>query len=558
LLRLGGVGVTLLASGGLGTLLSSCTASVAPAAAPMAEAAPASESAAPADLELALTAGASTASILPGGETRVWRYAGEVLSGDPAGLQTLPDSYLGPIIRTAQGQRVRIRFHNELAEESIIHWHGMIVPHEMDGHPQDVVGPGETYSYEFDVQNRAGTYWFHPHPHGRTGPQVYNGLAGLLLVSDPEEAALNLPGGEYDIPLVIQDRLFDAENQFVYPAGDVTGDADPQSGRGMGGGMMGGMRGGRMQRGRGNMHQGMMAQMMGMLGDRILVNGKPDASLSVANRAYRLRLLNGSNARIYKLGWSDGTPLTVIASDGGLLERPVQKPYVMLAPGERVELWADFSPYAVGTQLQLQSQAFSGVEMGGMMGMMGNSGLPNGAPFPVLTVNVEREAEQNATLPERLSAIERLRADEAANAENPYQIALLMQQMTWTLNGRTFDMHGVAQEEQVQLGDLVLWEFANLPGQGMMADFMAHPMHIHGVQFQVVEREVDPNYRAGWESVRAGYMDEGWKDTVLVMPGERVRVIMRFTQPGLFLYHCHNLEHEDMGMMRNYLVTNAV
>jgi FtsP/CotA-like multicopper oxidase with cupredoxin domain len=497
-------------------------------------------------VELALTAAAATASILPGAATRVWRYTGEVLRGDERVLQTLEDSYLGPILRLKRGQKVRIHFRNELPEESIIHWHGMLVPDDMDGHPRNEIGQGETYLYEFDVENRAGTYWFHPHPHGRTGPQVYNGLAGMLIVSDDEEVALGLPGGDYDIPLILQDRLFDADNQFVYPVETAAANRGGHGGHGgMGGGMMqGGM-------------EGMMAQMMGVLGDRILVNGRPDHALSVATRAYRLRLLNGSNSRIYKLAWSDGTPLTVIASDGGLLEQPLQKSYVTLAPGERVDLWVDFSSYAVGTQLQLQSLEFTGVEAGEMEmmdGMMGLEPLPNGAAFDLLTVQVEREEAETQTLPERLSTVDRLDPAAAVNADAPWRIDLFMQDMAWTLNGRVFEMQEVAQEEQMPLGELNLWEFANLPGQGMMADFMAHPMHIHGVQFQVVDRQVDAQSRPGWQSLSEGYVDAGWKDTVLVMPGERVRLLMRFVHPGLFVYHCHNLEHEDMGMMRNYRV----
>lgn len=545
-LRLGGTGMALWASGAAGALLSSCAQPVEPAAEPAAAEPASSESESAADLAVALTAGASTASILAGGDTPVWRYEADVLAGDEAKVQTLDGSYLGPILRVEQGERLQVDFRNQLEEESIIHWHGMIVPEEMDGHPRTVVGPGERYPYEFRVQNRAGTYWFHPHPHGRTGPQVYNGLAGLLLVSDAEEAALDLPRGEYDIPLVIQDRLFDADNQFVYP---VENPVDAAGG-GRGSGMMGGMQHGGMMRGG---MDDMMAQMMGVLGDRVLVNGQVDPTLSVATRAYRLRLLNGSNSRVYKLGWSDGTPLTVIGSDGGLLEASLQKPYVTLAPGERVELWADFSRYAMGTQIQLRSLEFAGIEAGGMMEM---SALPNGAAFDVLTVRVDQEEAETLALPERLSTIERLRVDEAVNAENPRRIELFMQQMVWTLNGRTFEMEEVAQNEQVPLYALELWEFVNLPGQGMMADFMAHPMHIHGVQFQVVARAVDPAYRSGWETLRAGFVDEGWKDTVLVMPGERVRVLVRFTEPGLFLYHCHNLEHEDMGMMRNFRVAS--
>ena len=492
------------------------------------------------DLELALVARPETAAILPGAETQIYRYASVVLQGDADAVETL-NGYPGPIIRVNRGHKIRIHFRNELAEESIIHWHGLVIPEAMDGHPRFAIAPGETFVYEFEVENRAGTYWFHPHPHGLTGSQVYNGLAGLFIVSDEEEAALDLPAGAYDIPLVIQDRLFDNDNQFVYTAA-----SDGANGGMMGRGRMGGMMGGGMD--------SMMAQMMGQRGDRILVNGAPDAVLDVATQAYRLRLLNGSNSRIYKLAWSDDTPLTVIGSDGGLLAAPQQKPYVTLAPGERVELWADFSGYPVGTELQLRSLAFSAFEMGGMMMDMGQDALPSGAPFPVLDVRVASAAQEMQTLPSRLSTIAPLEPDAAFNVANPYVVALFMQNMQWTLNGRTFEMQEVAQEERMPLGELALWRFENQPGRGMMADFMSHPMHLHGVQFQVVERAVDPDYRTGWETLADGFVDDGWKDTVLVMPGEAVTVLMRFTQPGLFVYHCHVLEHEDMGMMRNFEV----
>jgi FtsP/CotA-like multicopper oxidase with cupredoxin domain len=157
-------------------------------------------SAAPADFEIGLTAGQTQVKLFKGQPTQVWSYQGKVLAGDPKSLQALPDSYLGPIIRARKGQQVRVRFTNNMPEESIIHWHGLRVPDDMDGHPRYAIGPGETYHYEFPVVNRAGMYWYHPHPHGLTGPQVYGGLAGLFIVADDEEAALGLPSGEYDVP----------------------------------------------------------------------------------------------------------------------------------------------------------------------------------------------------------------------------------------------------------------------------------------------------------------------------------------------------------------------
>jgi FtsP/CotA-like multicopper oxidase with cupredoxin domain len=470
----------------------------------------------------------------------VWTYRGTVLKGDPAALQPLPGSHLGPILRVRRGQRVRIRFANDLPEPSIVHWHGLHLPDDMDGHPRHAIGPGGSYTYEFEVLNRAGTYWFHPHPHGITGPQVYKGLAGLFLVTDAEEAAAGLPTGEFDLPLVIQDRTFDGGNQIVYLPG------------------------------------GMMDRMMGVLGDRVLVNGRPDFVLAVATRPYRLRLLNGSNSRIYKLAWEDGTPLTVIATDGGLLERPVQRDYLTLGPGERAELWADFSGRALGAELRLHSAAFAGAEAGDM-DMGRRSALPDGTAFTVLRVRVDRRSSDRQPLPERLSTWRRYRVEEAVNATRPRMFTLAARGMGWTINGRTFEMEAVAEDERVKLGALEVWELVNTPGRMMMAgggmghggghaghggpamgahtEEMAHPMHIHGLQFQVVGREVRPELAAHWETVRGGYVDEGWKDTVLVMPGERVRLLLKFEDfTGLYPFHCHNLEHEDLGMMRNYRV----
>ncbi len=462
------------------------------------------------EVEIALKAVKGEMQILPGKATKVWRYLAEVLNGPAESLKVIPDSYLGPIFNLKKGQTVRVHFTNELREESIVHWHGLHVPVEEDGHPRLAIKPGETYVYDFTVLDRAGTYWYHPHPHGRTGPQAYYGLAGLFMVTDEEEIAPDLPSGDYDLPLVIQDRLFDGDNQLVY--------------------------GGR----------GMMDQMMGFLGNRVLVNGLPDFTLPVATRPYRLRLLNGSNSRIYKLGWDDGTSLTVIATDGGLLEKPIQKDYVTLAPAQRVELWVDFSERPVGEQLRLVN-------------------LPSAAPdsgvlFPIMTVRVEREESASIQLPDRLSTHNLRDEADAVNRRSPREFSLAMGMgMGWTINGRTFEMTATARDEVVKLGDLEVWQFNNQAGsgRGMMGGGMAlpHPMHVHGLQYQVIERKISSVGRSAWDTLSDGFVDEGWHDTVLVMPGEQVKVLLKFEDfTGLYLYHCHNLEHEDMGMMRNYLV----
>ncbi|MBZ0294523.1 MAG: multicopper oxidase domain-containing protein, partial [Anaerolineae bacterium] len=192
----------------------------------------------------------------------------------------------------------------------------------------------------------------------------------------------------------------------------------------------------------------------------------------------------------------------------------------------------------------------------------------------VLKVNIVQESTEALTLPERLSTIERYALSDALNAAAPRTFEIAMINEVWSLNGRSFEMDAVADDEIVQANTLEVWEFVNvvngdemggmgnMPGHNMGSndevmteDQMAHPMHVHGVQFQVLERIVDDAFREGWETVSAGYVDEGWKDTVLLMPGERVKLLMRFgNDRGLFVFHCHNLEHEDLGLMRNYQV----
>ena len=482
-------------------------------------------------VEIGMKAVAASVSLQSGAPTRVWHFEGKVLRGGSSSLQVMDNSYLGPIIRVRRGQTLRVHFTNGLPEATVVHWHGMLVPAAMDGHPRNAIGPGRTFVYEFEVKNRAGTYWYHAHPADRTGPQVYLGLAGLLLVSDEEEDRARLPADEFDVPLVLQDRTFDSDNQLIY------------------------------------LPDGMMNRMTGFLGDTVMVNGHHDFELSVAATAYRLRLLNSSNSRIYKLAWDDGSPLTIIGTDGGLLEQPVQRKYVTLAPAERVELWTDFSHLQVGAKLKLQSLEFSVPAMGMMQSA---ASLPNGAPLSVLTVSVTKRGDDkqivNPILASRLSNITRLRATDSINNEAPRTIRTAMGHMKWLLNDRTFGLEEVAEDEKVRLNTQETWLLDNdsaagggmvmMGGMGMMSGMkMPHPIHIHGVQFQVVERKVSPAFQAYWNTLGPGYIDEGWKDTVLVMPGERVTLLMRFADyAGMFLYHCHNLEHEDTGMMRNYLI----
>lgn len=490
------------------------------------------------DVHIELRAIRDEVTLRPGKPTAVWRYLGRLIAGDAAALQMEGGTYLGPTIRLSRGQRVRIELSNELPEATTIHWHGLHVPDDMDGHPRHAVAPGGRYIYEFTVLNRAGTYWYHAHPHGRTGSQVYRGLAGVLLVSDDEESTLALPRGGYDLPLVLQDRTFDADQQLVYPASDESNTM--MNGGGMHGGAM-------MSR---SAMANMMARMMGVLGDELLVNGRLSKDLEVLPRAYRLRMVNGANTRTFKLAWSDGSPLTVIGTDGGLLDRPLEREYLMLAPAERVDLWVDFGRWAPGAQPVLRSLAFDG----GMT--MGGSRLPDGSRFDVLKFAVLRGDRSAAREPpQRLAHLPGAQPQSAINAGLPKVFDLTMRMMAWGVNGRSFNMLQASPEETVKLGTHEIWEFRNEGQDSMMGMVMAHSMHIHGVQFRVLKRQVSSSFAAAYRRVSAGLVDEGWKDTVLVMPGERVQVLVGFVDyPGLFLYHCHMLEHEDAGLMRNYLV----
>ncbi len=475
------------------------------------------------DVDLVLTAAPDEVVLLPGRPTPVWRFTGQLTKGPADTLQTIPGSYLGPVIRLRRGQKVRVRFANKLPEPSIVHWHGLDVPENADGHPRLAVSGGKEYVYEFEVTNRAGTYWYHPHPHMRTGAQVYQGLAGMLIVRDDEEDALGLPSGENELLCALQDRTFDGQNQLVFHGGS------------------------------------MMEMMNGFLGDKVMVSGRPQPTTEVDAAWQRVRLLNASNARIYKLAWSNEAKMVVIGGDGGLLEHPVTQQVLTLAPGQRADVLLDLTALSAGTEVHLNSQGYPEddagvVGRGGMGGMRGGGGrglsssTPNGAPLRVMTLRTRARKGPVFRVPERLSSFD---SSWSPSGDIPVRrVPLTFQRMEWSFGGRTFEMADVAADETVRAGSTAYWQFENLANpMGMQA---AHPIHIHGRQFRVVARTGVGTAN----TLSPGIVDAGWRDTVLVLPGETVRVHVTFTRhPGLYLYHCHILEHEDMGMMRNFRVT---
>lgn len=443
------------------------------------------------DAEINLTASPMEVSLLPGNKTNMLCLNGSVVKGDSHFLKS-SQGYLGPSFEVRRGERIKVNFKNNLSEASIIHWHGLDLPEAQDGHPSYAIEPNESYTYDLEIHNRAGLYWYHPHPHGRTGYQVYHGMAGLFVVRDNEEDKLNLPAQENELFFVLQDRHFDENNQLIYV----------QSGHDI---------------------------MMGKVGDKLLVNGSLDRERKVAKEAYRLRFLNGGNALTYRLQWSDGKPVKLIGTDGGLLEELTDRDSVLFSPGERIDLLVDFSDKNIGDEVELQS-----------IPLVDNS---SSQPFTVYKFKITKEGVKNFDMPTQLSVIKKIESNEAVNIDSPKVFKLAPKAgVGWTIDDLGYEMNNIRPKERVKLGTTEIWEF-DLTNAGMV-----HPMHIHGSQFQVLERIPGPYSK---DIV----FDGGWKDTVAVLPGDRVRIIKRFHDfEGKFLFHCHILEHEDHSMMRDFLV----
>lgn len=421
---------------------------------------------------------------------------GEMLKGQTTSLLSYREGLLGPVIKAANGETLSVQLQNNLTEKTNIHWHGLILPENMDGHPKDVFASGESFDYVLPIQQRAGTYWYHPHPHGTTAKQVFMGLAGMLIVTDEEETMLNLPSGESEIPIIIQDKRFAGTTLDYSPSADEI--------------------------------------MTGYLCEQILVNGIFSPYASVTKGWQRLRLLNGSTARVYNLALTDGIPFYVIGSDGGLLASPETASSIMLAPGERADVLVDFSALPLGKEIYLVSNAFSEFNAQGRQG------------FRIMKFKIEQSTSDRFTLPTHLSSLQSIPISSASRTRM-FDIATLVtggmggmgNMGRHSINGKTFDMERI--DETVEAGTTEIWEFDNSMGDEI------HPMHIHGVQFQVLER------MGGRKKLIA--TEKGWKDTVLLMPGEKVRLIMTFPNyTGTFVFHCHNLEHEDDGMMLNYKI----
>jgi blue copper oxidase len=491
------------------------------------------------DLPVRLTAQKERVEIVPGKSSEIWAYRAE-RDGK---------TYVNPTFRVQKGKEFSAEFANDLDEETTVHWHGLHVDWRMDGHPFLPVAPGSTFHYEFPVQDRGGTYWYHPHPHGGTARQTYAGLAGFFLVEDEEQQRLDedldLSLGETDIPLLIQDKILDESGNFVY---------EPDA----------------------------MAVDMGYEGDVILVNLTPTPYLQVSTRIYRFRLLNGSNARTYRIAFTKAgeeelLPYQIIGTDGGLLDRPQAARESFLSPGERIDVLLDLMAFEMGEELVLKSLPFDpmhrehDMDMGGDMDHMGQmdhmdmghhhmhhqmgpARLPDGSEFYLLKLLVKEKTDSPRSVPESLSEIPQPDLGEADTRAITISMTMDEQGMRWLINGKTHTMDEFPIE--VQRGAKEIWEIHNDEKS------MPHPAHLHGFQFQILERAGTPEQVAHLAVDEKGRLitDIGFKDTVLLWPGETVKCVMDFSHgfegEQIYMFHCHILEHET-AMMLNVKIADT-
>ena len=391
--------------------------------------------------------------------------------------------HLAPTIRAERGERIQVNVTNELGEATTLHWHGMHLPAEMDGGPHQMIAPGDTWTPDWTIDQPAASLWYHPHPHGQTAEHVYRGLAGMFIIDDQNEAALDLPReyGVDDIPLIVQDRKFHDD--------------------------------GALDTGRSWM------QSTGIIGDTVLVNGTPGAYFEVTTNTARLRILNGSNTRPYNFAFEDDRAFSIIGTDGGLLEAPVEASSVQLSPGERAEVIVTFTP---GEQVRLQS----GPSDGGDRLAGGEDHLD------IMQFRAADRLDGLTAVPAQLVDVPRMDESTATTTRN-FDLS------GYAINNQTMDMGRI--DEVVTLGDTEIWTVTNIDGQ-------THNFHVHDVQFQIldIDGQEPPPYL------------QGWKDTVWLKQGEPVRLIMRFTDYASnewpYMYHCHMLRHEDQGMMGQFVI----
>jgi blue copper oxidase len=431
-----------------------------------------------------LSAQAGTSQLVAGINTPTWGYNGALL---------------GPALLLRPGEATAITATNTLPETTTVHWHGLVIPAEMDGGPHQEIAAGANWTAAFTVANAPSTCWYHPHTHGATGRQVAQGLGGLLIVEDSASTQAVLPHvwGVDDVALVFQDRRLNADGTIDY--------ALTQADQGR-----------------------------GYQGDRLLVNGCHNPLWQAPQQWVRLRLLNACNARFLGLRLDNGAVLHQIANEGGLLASPVARSSLVLAPGERAEVLVDLSAVPATQTLALKARS---------------TGMMDGGSNEVtaLFIRPDQLAQAGAitTLPTTLPATPTLSARAGATRRN-FSLDGGMgggmggssgSGMSFTLNGTPFDM--MRTDFSLTAGSTEVWTFSN-------TTMMGHPIHVHGVRMSLLQRNGAP----------VAAHELGQRDTFIVDGNGSVEVVVQAPAAASampFMLHCHILEHEDAGMMMQFV-----
>jgi FtsP/CotA-like multicopper oxidase with cupredoxin domain len=402
---------------------------------------------------------------------------------------------VGPLIDVHEGDTVEIRFVNRLPQPSTIHWHGLPVPPDQDGNPSDPVAPGATRVYRFTLPpGSAGTYWYHPHPHMMTAEQVFRGLAGPIVVRAADDPLAGWP----------ERHLFFSDLKLARD-----GTIPPND---------------------------MMDWMNGREGQYVLVNGARRPRVDVVGDE-RWRVWNACSARYLQLAFDDGRAFAHVGSDGGLFDAPRDVTSLLLAPGERAELLVragDRASRAVLLAAQYDRRKMA-------MSASGHGSLPPDPSLPLadLTFAAAEARARPATL-RAVPALGEPAARKAVTFSEAMDMAAMMRApaqgrpagMRFMINGETYAPNRATLTSRA--GDIEHWTIRNDTD-------MDHPFHLHGTQFQVIERE------SGGTHTREPFV--AWRDTVNIRSGETVTIATRQVMRGERMFHCHILEHEDLGMM---------
>jgi blue copper oxidase len=423
---------------------------------------------------------------------------------------------INPVLLADAGRRIALAQVNALTQRTSWHWHGIALPEALDG-VHALTDPAQNLQLEFKAPARGGTFWLHPHPHGETAQQTFIGLACPLIVRDETERALakrlELALGANDIVLQLQDARYGADGRVVYA---------PREGEAY----------------------------EGMFGACITVNGMDAPVWQAPSGWLRLRIINAANARIFKLGVRQGgawQPMLLIGVDQGLLPAPIETQHVFLAPGQRIDVLLDTRVWSTAVPAFLASDTFD--PMHSKAQQHEKSGLPHGSGIALMQIKPGKPVLRLPPLPKVLDDTARW---QGTVPEVDRDFTLTTTGTLWRMNGKTFKLDEVPIE--VARGAREVWSFNNSQ-RGM-----PHPMHVHGFGFTVLSRKDSPDQVRLLAIDTQGRLanDLGINDTVLVWPGETVRIqvhfLHNFESAQRYVVHCHNLEHEDGGLMLNFRV----